>query len=77
MANLRYNILKTLKLKHYETLEASFHDAPKVEAYLKEEKSYNAKSSLTFTWRKCRDNWKTTSREKPKGGGQSNHVKID
>ena len=26
MANLRYDILKPLKLKHYETLEAAFHD---------------------------------------------------
>ncbi|XP_049349487.1 uncharacterized protein LOC125814081 [Solanum verrucosum] len=71
VANLRYDILKPLKLKLYETLEAAFHDASKVEADLKEEKSYKAKSSLTSTWSKGRDNWKTTSsREQPKGGGQ-------
>ncbi|KAH0705915.1 hypothetical protein KY285_012228 [Solanum tuberosum] len=76
--NLRYNILKPLKLKHYETLEAAFHDASKVEENLKEEKSYKAKSSLTSTWRKDIDNWKTTSsREKPKGGGQAAQVKLD
>ncbi|KAH0667840.1 hypothetical protein KY285_029046 [Solanum tuberosum] len=67
-----------LKLKHYETLEAAFHDASKVEADLKEEKSYKAKSSLTSTWSKGIDNWKTTSsREKPKGGGQAAQVKLD
>ncbi|KAG5595755.1 hypothetical protein H5410_036987 [Solanum commersonii] len=43
-----------LKLKHYETLEVAFHDASKVEADLKEEKSYKAKSSLTSTWSKGR-----------------------
>ncbi|KAG5599278.1 hypothetical protein H5410_030648 [Solanum commersonii] len=67
-----------LKLKHYETLEAAFHDASKVEADLKEEKSYKAKSSLTSTWSKGRDNWKTTSsREQPKGGGQAVPIKLD
>ena len=30
--NLRYDILNLLKLKHYEILEAAFHDASKVEA---------------------------------------------
>ncbi|XP_049405047.1 uncharacterized protein LOC125868442 [Solanum stenotomum] len=76
--NLRYDILKLLKLKHYETLEVAFHDASKVEADLKEKKSYKAKSSLTSTWSKGRDNWKTTSsREQPKGGGQVAQVKLD
>ncbi|KAG5632154.1 hypothetical protein H5410_003871 [Solanum commersonii] len=41
-----------LKLKNYETLEAAFHEASKVEEDLKEEKSYKAKSSLTSTWDK-------------------------
>ncbi|KAH0720261.1 hypothetical protein KY284_005291 [Solanum tuberosum] len=72
VANLRYDILKPLKLKHYETLEAAFHDASNVEADLKEEKSCKAKSSLTSTWSEGRDNWKTTfSREHPKGRGQA------
>ncbi|KAG5619844.1 hypothetical protein H5410_005062 [Solanum commersonii] len=58
-----------LKLEHYETLKAAFHDASKVEADLKEEKSYKDKS---------RDNWKTiSSREQPKGGGQADQVKFD
>ncbi|KAH0748147.1 hypothetical protein KY290_027379 [Solanum tuberosum] len=78
VANLSYDILKPLKLKNYETLEAAFHDASKVEADLKEEKSYKAKSSLTSTWSKGIDNWKTTSsREQPKGGGQATQVKLD
>ena len=34
VANLRYDILKPLKLKNYETLEADFHHASKVEAHL-------------------------------------------
>ena len=63
VANLRYDILKPLKLKHYETLEVSFDDASKVEVDLNEKKSYKAKSSLTSTWKNGRDNWKTTSRE--------------
>ena len=60
--NLRYDILKPLKLKHYETLEVSFDDASKVEVDLNEKKSYKAKSSITSTWIKSLDNWKTTSR---------------
>ena len=37
VANLRYDILKPLKLDYYKTLEAAFHYVSKVEAYLKEE----------------------------------------
>ncbi|KAK6780099.1 hypothetical protein RDI58_022283 [Solanum bulbocastanum] len=49
-----------------------------VEVDMKEENSYKAKSSLTSTWSKGRDNWKTTSsREQPKGGGQAAQVKLD
>ncbi|KAH0652675.1 hypothetical protein KY289_030353 [Solanum tuberosum] len=32
MANLRYDMLNPLKLKHYKTLETTFNDASKVEA---------------------------------------------
>lgn len=49
MANLRHNILRPLKLKHYDTLDAAFHDASKIEADLKEENSYKAKTSSTST----------------------------
>ncbi|KAG5599722.1 hypothetical protein H5410_031092 [Solanum commersonii] len=70
--------IEPLKLNHYKTLEAAFHDASKVEEDLKEEKSYKAKSSLTSSWSKGRDNWKTaSSREQPKGGGQAAQVKLD
>ena len=77
MANLRYDILKPLTHKNYETLEEAFHDASKVQADLKEEKSYQDKSSLTSTWSRGRNNLKTTSREQAKGGGQANQVKLD
>ena len=78
VANLRYDILKPLKLKHYDTLEAAFHDASKVEMDLKEEKSYKAKNTSTSTWDKSRDNWKaTSSKGQFKGVGQDPQVKFD
>ncbi|KAH0751925.1 hypothetical protein KY290_005193 [Solanum tuberosum] len=68
-----------LKLKHYETLEAAFHDASNVEADLKEEKSCKAKSSLTSTWSKgsilkveVKLDYKSKATEQPQGG---NYVK--
>ena len=48
VANLRYDILKPSKLKHYETLEAAFHDASKVEPDLKEEKSLQGQKFFNF-----------------------------
>ena len=65
--NMRYDILNPLNLKHYEILKAN----------LKEEKSYKAKCSLTSTWSKGCSNWKTTSKEQTKCGGQANQVKPD
>lgn len=78
VTNLKYDILKPLKLKRYDTLEAAFRDSSKVETDLKEEKSYMAKSSSTSLWDKNEDNWKTTSSmEQHKGGGPDMQVKFD
>lgn len=52
MENLRYNILKPLKLKNYYTLEVVFHDASKLDVDLKEERFYKTKTSFTSTLNK-------------------------
>lgn len=48
--------MKTLNLKHYDTLENAIRDASKLEADFKEERSYKARSTSTSILDKNKDN---------------------
>lgn len=77
VANLRHEILRPLRLKHYESLEAAFHDASRIED-LKEEKAYKTKRTSTSSWSKNEDKWKSSStQEHSKSGGPITQPKID
>ncbi|XP_049372688.1 uncharacterized protein LOC125837645 [Solanum verrucosum] len=63
--NLRYDILKTLKLKHYETLEAAFHDASKTTSSREQPKGGGQVAQVKL-------DYKSKASEQPQGG---NYVK--
>ncbi|XP_059289340.1 uncharacterized protein LOC132042847 [Lycium ferocissimum] len=59
------------------SLEEAFHDASKVEADLKEERSYKDKSKSSSTWNKGKEKWKTSTWDKPKSNTQAPQAKFD
>ncbi|XP_059288236.1 uncharacterized protein LOC132041548 [Lycium ferocissimum] len=58
VANLNRDIAKPMRLKTYNSLEEAFHDASKVEADLKEERSYKDKSKSSSNWIKGKESGK-------------------
>lgn len=48
MENLKYDILKPLKLKCYDTFEMAFRDASKVDTEFKEKKSSKGQEFFHF-----------------------------
>ncbi|XP_060177895.1 uncharacterized protein LOC132607836 [Lycium barbarum] len=77
VAFLNNDIAKPMRLKTYNSLEESFHDASMVEADLKEEKSYKDKGKSSSTWSKGTDKWKTSTWEKPKTNTLTPQAKFD
>ncbi|XP_059289010.1 uncharacterized protein LOC132042506 [Lycium ferocissimum] len=77
LANLNRDISKPMRLKTYNSLEEVFHDASKVEADLKEERSYKYKSKSSSTWNKGKEKWKTSTWDKPKSNTHAPQAKFD
>ncbi|XP_059287581.1 uncharacterized protein LOC132040912 [Lycium ferocissimum] len=77
VANMNRDISKPMRLKTYNSLEEAFHDASKVEADLKEERSYKDKSKSSSTWNKGKEKWKTSTWDKPKSNTQAPQAKFD
>ncbi|XP_059288741.1 uncharacterized protein LOC132042141 [Lycium ferocissimum] len=77
VANLNRDISKPMRLKTYNSLEEAFHDASKVEADLKEERSYKDKSKISSTWNQGKEKWKPSTWEKPKITTPTPQAKFD
>ncbi|XP_059289964.1 uncharacterized protein LOC132043503, partial [Lycium ferocissimum] len=87
VANLNHDISKPMRPHFYTTLEEAFHDATKVEADLKAEKSYKAKNVSSLSWSKNRwekakittptpqakFDYKAKGEDKAKGGNNAKH----